>query len=408
MKRVSLMLLSFGLMYSCSSRQPAATQQSVISGKISGYGNRAPALARVDLYEPDSSAPKRFQAARDGSFSVTTPSTGAIRLTFTGALHDSYSTPLLLRKPSQVKLDARLEPYPWQDKIEEVKVIGDFNKFSRDISFAIMVKEPDGTYAAELGNLAGDKLGYQLVGLVKGSERPVPGTQYDDMVFDSRGSYVSRLAVRNGTVRIVFDPASLPRGAAAAGVTFIDSGSEVARIAALEAAMRARQQEFFDASARFRSSGKDTKDFHYDWSRSVAGLRKQLDSEEDATIRQMLFISLLDLKRFEAEEIDAETAKQALAAIPPDSLLWEVVPSLLFDSIKLAGGLGPYGGYLQAVVTAHPSRQLRALTLEQAYGDAMSVQDLARAKDYYRRLTTEFGDLAPGQRVKSRPPEAGR
>lgn len=408
MKRASLILLSFSLMYSCCSRQPAATPQSVITGKISGPGNHPLALARVDLFEPESLAPKRFQAAPDGSFSVTTPAIGAIRLTFTGALHDSCSASLLLQKPSQIKLDARLEPYQWQDKIEQVRVIGDFNKFSRDISFAIMVKEPDGTYAAELGNLAGDKLGYQLVGLVKGSERPVPGTQYDDMVFDSRGSYVSRLAVRNGTVKIVFDPARLPRGAAAAGVTFIDNGSEVARIAALEAAMRARQQGFFDASVRFRSSRNDTQDFHYDWSTTVAGLEQQIDREEDPTIRQMLFISLLDLKRFEAQEIDAEVAKRALAAIPPDSLIWEVAPSLLFDSIMLAGGLGPYGNYFQTVVTAHPSRQVRALTLEQAYGDAMSVHDLGRAKDYYKRLTTEFGDLAPGQRVKSRPPEPGR
>jgi len=408
MKRALLILLSFGLVYSCCSRKPAAAPQSVITGKISGPGDRPPALARVDLLEPDSLAPKRFQAAPDGSFSVTTPATGVIRLTFTGALHDSCSASLLLQKPSQVKLDARLQLYQWQDKIEEVKVIGDFNRFSRDVGFAIMVMQPDGTYAAELGNLAGDKLGYQLVGLVKGSERPVPGTQYDDMIFDARGSYVSRLAVHNGTVKIVFDPRRLPRGAAAAGVTFIDSGSEVARIAALERAMRAREKGFFDASARFRSSRSDTQEFHYDWSATVADLKQQLDREQDPTIRQMLFISLLDLKRFEAQEIDAEVAKQALAAIPPDSLVWEVAPSLLFESIRLAGGLGPYGNYFQTLVTAHPSRQVRALALEQAYGDAMSVRDLARAKDYYKRLTAEFGDLAPGQRIKSQPPEPGR
>jgi hypothetical protein len=380
----------------------------VIVGKISGPGNHPLPLARVDLFEPDSSAPKRFQAASDGSFSVTTSAIGVVRLTFTGALHDSCSASLLLQKPSQISVDARLEPYQWQDHIDEVKVIGDFNQFSRDYSFAIMVKESDGTYAAELGNLAGDKLGYQLIGLVKGSERPVPGTQYDDMVSDFRGNYVSRLAVHDGSVRIVFDPARLPRGFVAPGVTFADSSSQVARIAALEAAMRARQQQFSNASARFRSSRGDSQDFRYDWSMAVADLKHQLDREEDPIIRQMLFISLLDLRRFGAQEIDAEVAKQALATIPSNSLLWEVAPSLLFDSIRLAGGLGPYENYFQTSVTAHPSRQVRALTLEQAYEDAMSVRDLARAKDYYKRLTTEFGDLAPGQRVKSRPPEPDR
>jgi hypothetical protein len=139
---------------------------------------------------------------------------------------------------------------------------------------------------------------------------------------------------------------------------------------------------------------------------TTAGLKRQLDSEQDPTLRQMLYLSLLDLKRLQAQEIDAETARQALAAIPPDSLLWELAArSLPYDSIKLAGGLRSHQSYFQAVVTAHPSREVRAQTLEQAYGEALSTRDLARAKDYYQRLTTEFADLRPGQRVKSRPPE---
>jgi hypothetical protein len=55
-------------------------------------------------------------------------------------------------------------------------------------------------------------------------------------------------------------------------------------------------------------------------------------------------------------------------------------------------------------VTSHPSREVEAQVLEQAYGDALSSQDLDRAKDDYRRLTTEFADLRPGRRVKARPP----
>lgn len=408
MKRVSLMFLILSLTWSCGHDQTARTKgQSTIVGTIVGNGNHAPLRSRVDVFEPDSGgAPRRFQVERDGSFSVTASKIGAVRLTFAEALHNSYSVSLLLRKPSEVKMDVVLTPYTWEDKFREIRAIGDFNEFSRDSGYVFMVRQPDGTYAAELGNIRGDKMGYQLIGLVSGSSRAVPGTVYDELVTDPEGDFVSRLAVRNGTVRIVFDPASLPHSFAEAGVTFADSNSEVARIAAFDADIRTRQQEYSTAAAQFRALGNNIRDFHYDWSKTVAGLKRQLDSEKDPTLRQMLFISLLDLKRLQAQEIDAETAKQALAAIPPDSLLWELAArSLPYDSIKLAGGLRSYQGYFQAVVTAHPSREVRAQTLEQAYGEALSTRDLAHAKDYYNRLTTEFADLRPGQRVKSRPPE---
>jgi hypothetical protein len=379
----------------------------VIAGKISGVRGKPPAHPRVDVFNSDRfDAPRRIDAAEDGSFSVTTSQPGVVRLSFAGALHESYSFPLLLLNPSKIRIEVRLAPYEWEREFRELIVIGDFNAFSRTTGYVVMVKQPDSTYAAELGNIAGEKMGYRLIGLVKGSPRSVPGTQFDDLITDPTGNYISLVTVRNGKVRIVFDPALLPRGAAEAGVTFLDGDPELVRIAALDVEMRRRQSEYSRALAQFRAFGNKDKDFRYDWSKAAAGLRQQLRAEKNPSIRQALWISLLDLTRLRSPDVTAETARQALAAIPPDSRLWEIAPeTLLFETVRLAGGLAQYAEYFQAVVTRHPSREVRALALEQAYLDAMSTLDLQHAREYYHRLTGEFSDLAPGQRVKSRPPE---
>ncbi|MBP1597115.1 MAG: Thiol-disulfide isomerase or thioredoxin [Acidobacteria bacterium] len=408
MKKSTLAFSVFSLLCSCSSRQAVDTGPlSVISGKISGFGNKAPAMARVDIYEPDGSdVPRRLPASSDGSFSVATSKTGVVRLSFTGVQHSPYMVSLLLQEPVRMNLDVRLAPFEWVSEFREIMVIGDFNRWSRNNGYVIMVKQRDGTHAAELGNLPGGKMGYRLVGLVKGSTRSVPGTQFDDLGTDPAGNFVSQLAVRGGKARIVFDPAALPRSAVKAGVTFADSTTQVARVAVLDLEMRSRQEDYSRALSEFAAFGRKRRDFHYDWSRTTAALRRQLESETDPMVRQMLFLGLLDLKHLRAEGIDTEFAKQALATIPPDSPLWGLAPNyLLYESIEFAGGLGAQETYFQAVVTGHPSREVRALVLEQAYADAKSALDLDRARAYYKRLTSEFGDLAPGQRVKSRPPE---
>ena len=411
MKRVLCLGFSLGLLCACGNRQSSQPKESgpadrsVITGRIIGNKGLAPALARVDVYESGRlDVPERIETEKDGSYSVTTAKTGVVRLNYVGAFHNTFSIPVLLLKPSRLKIDVRLSPSEWDDEFKEVLVIGDFNRFSRTSGYTVMVKQPDGTYATELANLAGEKLGYRLIGIVKGSTRSVPGTQYDELVTDPGGGIISYAKVRDGRVRIVFDPALLPRRGPDAGVTFEDSGSVVARVALLDVDMQKRQEEYSRAMARFTQFGNKSRDFRYDWSKTVAELRRRIGEETDPTIRQMLYICLLDLKHLRAEEVDKEAAKQALAVIPPESPLWELAPSyLLLDTVKLAG-LGAEGDYVQAVIDRHPSRGVRALTLEQAYGDAMSTLDLERARTYYKRLTADFGDLI-SEGVKARLPE---
>jgi hypothetical protein len=409
MKKVLLIPFILALVCSCGREQPAVNpEQSVITGIILGSGGRPPALARIDVVEPDSSGiPKRFQAKPDGSFEAVTSKTGAVRLTFAGAHHDPFSVALLLRAPTHVKLEVRIAPCEWVAPIGEIRVIGDFNEFSQDEGCVFMVKQPDGTYAAELANIGGEKFGYQLIGLAKGTPRPIPGVRFDDMIMNAAGDFVSRLTVHNGTVRIVFDPAGLPRSPLAAGVNFVEAGGDIAAVAALEAEMRDRQEQYSRAAVRYRAFGSPGGIFQYDWSKSVADLKRRLAGEKNPVLRQMLFISMLDLRRQQAQEVEDEVAKQALAEIPPDSPLWELTArSLLYDSIRMAGGLGANRAYFDAVVNRHNSREVRALTLEQAFLEAMSSGNLDPAREYYRRLTTEFSDLRPGRRVQSRPPPA--
>jgi thiol-disulfide isomerase/thioredoxin len=265
----------------------------------------------------------------------------------------------------------------------------------------------DGTYFADVDYPRGGKMGYRLIGLVKDSPLSVPGTFFDEMTLDANGRYVSVLKTNPGRVRILFDPAMLPRTWQKAEIIFGQPDSRPARIAAIDREIIRHQRDYYLALSVFRAAGHDEKDFQYDWSDTAASLKQRLLKEKDVYVRQALYIGLLGLRKLGSPDVDRGTAQQALTSIPADSPVWELAPGyLLFDTIRQGGGLAAYGPYFQKVVTANPSREVRALTLEQAYNEALSAKDLPRAKDYYRRLTVEFADLLPGQRVKSKPPES--
>lgn len=386
----------------------ALAAQAQVSGFVADFEGKAPLKAHVEVFTPDRpETPQRFDVSAGGAFDIPLNQSGLIRLNFTAAFHEPSGVALLLLKSDKVRLDVRLKPYDWVNDLKDVRVIGDFNGFSRDSGAAALRPLADGTYFADVDFASSGKMGYRLIGLVQDSPLSVPGTYFDEMTLDSNGRYVSVLNVSLGRVRILFDPARLPWTGRKAEIHFGEPGSRAARVAAIDRDITRHQRDYHLALSAFRAAGHPEQDFLYDWSDTLASLKQRLIKEKDTYVRQALLIELLSLGKLGCSEVGRRTARQALIAIPPDSPVWELGPgSLLFDTIQMAGGLGAYRSYFQKVVTGNPSRETRALALEQAYYEAVSAKDLDRARDYYRRLTSEFADLLPGQRVKSKPPES--
>jgi thiol-disulfide isomerase/thioredoxin len=405
MRRPPVFLLVLGLGLLLLACGPGHTQ---VSGLVADSAGKPPLKAQVEVFTPDRpETPQVFDVSPGGSFEIAPAQTGVIRLNFIAAFHESNGVSLLILKPEKIRLDVRLRTYDWVEDFTAVQVIGDFNGFSRNSGAVALHQLSDGTFFADVDNPRDGSLGYRLIGLVKNSPLSMPGTYLDELIRDDNGRYVSVIKAPRGRVRILFDPARLPREQQKPEIIVGPPDSQTAKVAAIDKEITRHQRDYYLALSAFRAAGHDEKDFQYDWSDAVASWKGRLDKEKDEPVRQALLIGLLDLGKLGSSEVDRGTAQKALAEIPADSPLWELAPwYLLFDTIHLAGGMEQYAAYFDKAVTTNPSRTVKALTLEQAYNEALVHKDSGRAKEYYRRLTGEFGDLLAGQRVKSRPPES--
>jgi hypothetical protein len=378
-----------------------------VSGFVSDPALRPFPKAVVEFIAPGQNplARRRFEVSDKGTFSIDPGAVHVFSLNFVAAYCASKSVMVYWPKPGPLKLDVRLKPYAWVDDFKDVRVIGDFNGFDGGTAVPLRALS-DGTYFADVENRIEGQMGYRLTGLVRDDPVSVPGTHYDELALDDRGEFVSRLNAKPGKVRILFDPTLLPRAFGKAEIIFGHPDSTTARIAAAYERMSRRITGHLLASQAFVAAGHDFKDFHYDWSADVAALKKQIVGEKDEAVRQVLWIALLDVGRMGGQEVDRAVAEKALKEIPAESELWSLAgQDLLFDSIRLAGGLDLHRDYFQRVITRNPSRLVRAFALERAYLVARREKDQARAREYYRLLTEDYGDLLPGRRVKSMPPD---
>ena len=394
-------LFALGLFGVCLAKSTAQ-----ISGLVADPEAKPPLKAQVELYSPDRPrTPERFEVSALGAFKIDPGSRGILRLIFTAAFHEPQGVAVYYPAETKIRLDVRLTPYRWVDDYKDVRVIGDFNRFDRSSAAAAFHPLADGTYFLDVDNTIEGNVGYRLVGLVRDSPISVPGTHFDSIDLDREGRYISMLKAKPGRLRILFDPERLPRSMGRAEIVFGDPKSPAAKIAAIASDIVLRQRNHGLALSAFRAAGHDEKDFLYDWADAASKLKLRIAEEKDQAVRQALWIALLDLGNLGCPGVDLAAAQKALAAVPADSLLWELAPGpLLFDSLQRAGGLDRYERYFQKAVTSHPSRQVRALNLEQAYHEALSRKDIGRAWDFYRRLTTDFADLLPGQRARAKPP----
>ncbi len=125
----------------------------------------------------------------------------------TAVSHENCSIPLILdAMTTNIAVNIQLALLKYIDQFNEVQIIGDCNGFNLT-NPEPMERQADGTFVYSR-NVASDTVSYQLMGLTK-EIRSVNGTQGDYYVYDGGGDYRSVLKIKQGTVKITFDPTKL-------------------------------------------------------------------------------------------------------------------------------------------------------------------------------------------------------
>ncbi len=393
MRRTLVVL--FAALFQCAT----AFQESVISGKLLGYDGKPMAMAHVHLMKITSPKPiASTDVSKEGNFTILTKEKGLFFLHCTGVDHLEYRALVFIEKPGPVSLEARLSTYKYVDELKDVKIIGDFNNFDFG-SAKPMTKLENGTYQAEFETKA-DKFKYQIWS-VEATQRSINGTQSEAFEYDNGGDYQSVVAPKDGKATIVFDPKRLVRSESEPQVRFTDGNKRRQGLANLLGEMTRRGRLFTQAIATHRASGKDMKDFKYDWSKEVSSVATRIQKEQDPFLRQMLFLCYLQLSQMGAK-LEAEYGKMALNDIPPDSPLWPLNPFGISVAAKLSGEPGKFDEYFNAVIEKQSEKEWLANVVFNEVMSAKFRNDKENLKKYYNILMERFGDTPMAKMAKER------
>ncbi len=409
------------LLFSCV----IASAQTTVTGTLVGQDGKPMLMANVILTRPmENTVIKSVDVDRDGKYTITIDTAGIWILRYAGVNHYSHDVALYIGTPVTVnvgaqfngndlkdtattyvgksaalKIDVRLKGYGYVDTLKGVKIIGDFNHFSFP-SAVPMQKQADGTYTAEFETKA-DSFAYQIVGVEK-TGHSINGTQAERYVYDGTGDYISVVTPKDGKVKIIFDPSKLVRWNKEATATFGDTNSVAAKFADIYYEMQQHQWSFMEAVNEYRKSGKDMKQFKYDWSKELGSLKERIEEEKDPLIRQELLLSYVWLGGLSAK-LDSAIALRAITEVSPASLLWSISPFLIQYALRFAGVPHEQGEvYMQKVIEENPSVITKAVLLYTEFINAKLKNDDVKAAKYYNILINQYGDTQYGKLVKER------
>ena len=383
MKRFASLLLAL------MAATPLLTAQTTITGRILGADGRPMPQAHVHLARSVNERPRSFETGADGSFTVRTDLRGKLVLHCTGVNHQMHTVRLLVDAPREIRFDVRLGTPALIGKLDDVKIIGDFNRFSLDVGALPFKKQKNGTYSVTIPTRE-KKFAYQLFFSSAEMGRSFNGTMAEEYAYDSAGDYRSVVTPKKGKATITFDPAKLPMNGEDAVVIYHDSTT--ARLARIMARIDTRSDEMIDAiRARIRA-GEDPESFSYDWSKEMIELTGALATEKDPLLRQALLLSYVELGNQGALHIDSTLARRALDEIPATSSLWAISPEALGVAIRESGDEARYDAYRWDLIENHPDTSTRVQALYDAVQAIRYTDDSERFMRYYTALTGLHGE----------------
>ncbi|MDZ7271595.1 MAG: TlpA family protein disulfide reductase [candidate division KSB1 bacterium] len=363
-----------------------------VTGRILGAGGEPLPLAHAHLLPYRGTIRQPLQtiaAAKDGRFALTIPELGMYRLFFTGVGHDNASLPLLLEseKP-ELDFTVYLAPLSYKEQFEVVRIVGDWNAFKWEKADT-MRRQQDGTYVFERETQA-DTVAYQLLDITA-SARSVNGTASDWFRYDGRGDYISVLRTRAGKARIVFDPAKLraPKAAARPSLEVRKGDGSLRHLWAIDTLVHKEQETFQLALMKYREQHLDTPGFSYDWSATVARLKKYLTPDQDPLVRRFAALRLAWLAPFGAR-LDSTVRGDILRLLPPDSPTWSLEPQA---ALVLHRDPEKQEAFLRDLMERNPDRTIRAIAVAVLASMAQFKKDSANLANYYAMLEKNYGDV---------------
>lgn len=323
------------------------------------------------------------RVAPDGAYSITVPAAGACYIEYSAVDHDSHQVPFVSRGGGDARINVRLDGYDLKDDLSGMQ----FVQLKPDLSYGETFtprKQADGTYVADIGT---DQpvFRYEVKGLEK-SGRTINGTLSESYGYDGGGDYFSVLTPRNGSVKVVFDPAKLIRGRGASTVEFPGVHGGLAKLPDVIEASNKRQQEYAAAFAAYEAKNKSGEGFTYDWGPAAAAVQKALADEKDPLVREELWMERLGYLFMSGKARGNPEKDEALGHVSPGSPLWvfhlNLLSMLMYDT---TGG----NAFAETVLAGQSDPGVKGTMLMSKLYSARYAGKKEEARTIYNRIVKE-------------------
>jgi thiol-disulfide isomerase/thioredoxin len=356
-----------------------------ISGKVKTAEGQIPTVAHAHISLLGNSVYQPFATKKidsDGQFTFDVEQGKFYTLFITAADHYGLQIPVLYDNDlKSIHLEIQLEPYRYNEDLNDVKVIGDWNNFKFGTA-SDMIKQDDGTYLFEVKSDS-QKVAYQLYNL-ESNGHSINGTNNSELEYDGGGDYRSFVTVKNGIARIIFDPGKLYR--TDKDLPVIDFGNNPAL-----AVINGIQKNFSEESAKNRQYKATVKDgSKYDWSGMNALLQKYINSESQVVKRftATVYASMV------YEGFEMADAGKILDIIPITDPLWEMDYYEAYDFLKSALGKEKADAYINKNFNLIESRKVKAGLLAMQGLDAKADDNMILMTEIFNKLDTEYKDIS--------------
>ncbi len=325
----------------------------------------------------------------EGEYALTLEQHGLVYLFYSGVGHTTHKVPVLLAPTTHdVTVDVRLGRFDHVASFDSLKVIGDFNDWDWGTGVRF-VRATGGRYSATVAASKGaGTLRYQIVGLVDGHS--VNGTDAVSFDYDGGGDWRSVVNVKKGKATITFDPSLLTSGSVDAEVLHADPFQREVN------ALNVRLTEHRSAIAAAKKNPDSPVNV-------PERIRTAVDAMNAATtqVKSLRALEVLALVTWSETTDSKELVPTMLSAIGPESVVWELSPSVLPGAIDATGNPSAYSDYLDRFLGGPSSPNCRAIVGYILLYEARSRHDSATVARLYASFDEPMMNSGYGQIVKT-------
>jgi thiol-disulfide isomerase/thioredoxin len=376
-------------------------QTTTVKGKLLDVNGKPNKFALVGLANVFNGSAKDFvNCDANGNYEIKLTKPGVNGLMFFMPSHSSLSIPVINDKDKELTIGVNLAAYNYVDSLNEVGIAGNFNSYNLR-SPAPMVKQEDGTYSIEITTDL-PVIKYQLIG-IEAKSRSINAPESEEFEPDSSGDYRSIVKVKNGKVKIVFDPKNLLISDTDEKVNFQGSDFDEKLFDYTYKYYVSMHNDIQNKMSDFIKAGGNSKNLNYDSNGKLEKLQSEINTEKDSVLKDYLKVIYISFAFNNVIGYDKDLAGSYYESVLAENTAWEVFPTAFFAFYSLLPQ-DKWDEIQDNFLSNSKSDFIKIMVLENKFGQAKYEQNEEKLTELHELIKKDFANNEEAQQLLSQYP----